>query len=216
MTLDKSGKGLQDLRGMRRISARWMVLAAGLSVLATVGSASANNFYGATGLSGCNGNMQDNKDMTWFRTSGLTANMRTAVGTSLNNEVSPTAINLLSERVAADAFTDVVYLEANYSSYCGQTFHPAGSTVGYTSCNSLNGSRCERFDIRLDQSWDVSALATQTKRQNLATHETGHSLGLIHPTAGNGAPTGTVMADWTIFVAYSISHETDHLNANYP
>jgi hypothetical protein len=128
--------------------------------------------------------------------------------------VQPTDVNVLTEQAAPDGNTDVVYNEADYTgSFCGFTWHTAGSLVAYTYCSSLSGSACQRFDIYTDSSWE-STVSTTLKRRH-ACHETGHSLGLDHPTAANGAPTTTCMAGGS-FTTYDAVHEVNgHINPNY-
>jgi hypothetical protein len=176
-------------------------------------AASANNWYGATGATGCGGNMQDNSTLTYNRSGVGPVAMRDAINWALTNRIEPTDISVAVEQAAANGSTDVVYFESNYvNSFCGFTWHSAGTLLAYTSCKSLSGSRCDRFDVLLDQSWEIGA--TTTLRQNLATHETGHALGLQHPVGG--VPASTVMGDWPNVSQFDGPHEvTGHINTNY-
>ena len=85
---------------------------------------------------------------------------------------------------------------------------PAGSAsaIGWTKCQNLSGSKCDRFDIYFDQSWSINA--SQNYRNNIACHETGHALGLKHDS--NTSCTNTTTPE-----GYSSHEVTDHINANY-
>lgn len=157
--------------------------------------------------------MQDNSDMTYYR-SNLTPNLYNAVAYAVNTVVAPTDVNVQTEQSAPNGDTDVVYNEADYTgSWCGYTWHSVGSLVGYTYCASLSGSKCQRFDIYTDYSWEVTV--TTTLRRRHACHEIGHSLGLDHPSAANGAPSTTCMAAG-IYTTYDQTHEVvGHINPNY-
>lgn len=193
-------------------------------VLAAVSSficsrrAEATNWYGPTSsVSWCHGNMQDNSQMTYHR-SGLSWGMWDAVATTLAYDVSPTDIELQSEHSSPNANTDVVYFESNYSGLratCGTTNYywhgtsgvPSGSTVaiGWANCQSLSGSRCQRFNVYFDSSWTSGASAVG--RLHLACHESGHALGLKHGSDSSciSESSGTLLS----------SHDRGHVDANY-
>lgn len=144
--------------------------------------------------------MQDPNNMSWRRstTSGYapTTNMRNAISWALTNRIEPTDVNIAAEATSELSTTDVVYFEANYTGpYCGSSWwtSAAGGKIGYTSCILAVGLKCERFNIYLSRQWETSPTRTAAERQNLATHETGHSVGLTHPVAG--VPSCTVMGD---------------------
>jgi hypothetical protein len=179
-----------------------------------VGRAHATNFTGGTGASGCAANAQDNSTMTWHRTSGLSTAMRSAVAYALTYHVNPTDITVATEQATPDGNTDVVYYEADYANnFCGFTWHSAGNLIGYTYCRTTsgaNGGTCQGFNIYIDQSWEVGT--TTTLRRSMACHETGHSLGLMHP--GTGIDQSTCVSGPNSFVGYS-SHEIGHINSFY-
>ena len=187
----------------------------------TVQPAVASNWYGATSsTSWCNGNMQDNSTLTFHRTSGLsTFYMYGSVASVINNKVNPTDLSVVAELSSPNTTTDIVYYEANYSGaiatcgttawyWSGSTGIPAGSAsaIGWTKCQNLSGSKCDRFDIYFDQSWSINA--SQNYRNNIACHETGHALGLKHDS--NTSCTNTTTPE-----GYSSHEVTDHINANY-
>lgn len=190
------------------------VAVAGVALLAVttllVESAAANNWVGATGAQGCGANMQDNSTMTYSRVA-LSSSMFNEVAWVLNNVVAPTDISLAAEQATPTSNTDVVYQEANYvGGFCGFTWHSAGNLIGYTYCASLSGQRCQRFNIYIDQSWEVNV--TNTSRRWIACHESGHSLGLTHPTSSS--PTTTCMS--SSGSTYHSTHEVSgHINGNY-
>ena len=199
-------------------SLRWrIVVALAVSILAATTSvrvASASNFTGGTGNSGCSANAQDNSTMSWHRTAGLSTAMRTAVANAVNNQVNPTDVTVSAEQAAPDGNTDVVYYEANYAgNWCGFIWHPTGSLIGYTYCRTTagaNGGTCQGFDIYFDSSWEVGT--TATLRNSIACHETGHSLGLTHPAAG--IDQSTCMSGLNSYQGYS-THEVGHINGFY-
>jgi hypothetical protein len=177
--------------------------------------AHANNFAGATGQSGCGKyNMQDNSTMTYHRTGGLSVGMYNAVAHAINNHVSPTDVNPATEEATPNSNTDVVFSEANYvGSWCGGTWHDTPATddfVAYAYCSSLSGSKCQRFDVYFDQSYDV--LLSTSGRRTLACHEIGHTLGLYHPSTANGGTSDSCVANGS--EGYS-SHDIKHINDNY-
>jgi hypothetical protein len=200
---------------LRRLSRCGVIITATCLALTLAPDASANNFFGASGNSGCSGNMQDNSTMTFKRTSGIAGDMYNAVAYVINSLVQPTDVTVQAELAAEDGNTDVVYQEANYiGSYCGIVWGPTTGSyaVGYTYCASLSGSRCQRFNVMFDQSWEV--VATSTDRRHIACHETGHSLGLAHPTSSS--PVTTCMSGTTAYITYDASHEVaGHINGNY-
>lgn len=185
-----------------------------LSVILPTSPAAYGNWYGATGSTGpCNGNMQDNSTVTWHRTSGLSPEMMTAVSQNMWSNVDPTDLTVQAELGSPDGNTDIVYNEADYvGTFCGTyTWHSAGSVIGLTQCMSLSGSKCQRFDIYTDRSWEINA--TTTTRLRHACHEIGHALGLSHPSGTD--PTNTCMATDQTMVNYSNHEIKDHINANY-
>ena len=176
-------------------------------------TASAENWYGATGNVTCGGNMQDNNDMTYHRLSGLSSTLFAAYTYALKNAVLPTDIDLQSEQSSPDSNTDVVMQEANYTgSWCGHTWHGGSGSVivGYASCESLSGSKCQSFNIFTDQSWEVNQ--TTTRRRNHACHELGHTLGLIHPGSDEEQNSSCLYSKSEL--DYS-DHDKEHINENY-
>ena len=172
----------------------------------------ASNFSGPTSGTGCNANnIQDNSTMSFFRSS-LTTGMYNAVAYTLNSHVAPTDIAIAAEQGSADGNTDVVYFDADYTTYCGFTWHGSGGgVVGLAQCVSLSGSACQRFDLRFDTSWTDTQ--TDDWRRALSCHETGHTTGLLHRDNA-GTEIGCMPATLSLVVNYS-SHDISHINANY-
>lgn len=149
--------------------------------------------------------------MSYFRSS-LTTGMYNAVAYTLNNHVAPTDIAVAAEQGSADGNTDVVYFDADYTTYCGFTWQgPGNGVIGLAQCVSLSGSECQRFDLRFDTSWTDSQ--SDDWRRALSCHETGHSMGLSHRNNA-GTEIGCMPAVLTLVVNYS-SHDIVHINANY-
>lgn len=196
---------------MRYLIVALAVISTSLAVSAPV---SAGNWYGATGNVTCGGNMQDNRDMTYHRDSGLPSAFNSAAAYALNNAVLPTDINLKAEQSSPNSNTDVVIQEANYTgTWCGFTWHGGGGSVivGYASCESLSGSKCQSFNTYTDQSWEVSQ--TTTGRRNHACHELGHTLGLAHPDSTEDRTNSCLYS--TTKLGYS-NHDIDvHINVEY-
>ncbi len=152
-------------------------------------SASADNYRGATGNTGCQGlNRQDNSTMTWYR-GGLTSAMHHAVGDVMVNDVDATNINRQPEESQQTLNTDVVLYDDNYTTeVCGFDWHPDSdgdgeSTIAHAECMSLTPiDRCQRFIIRFDTSFTNSThVAT---RKTLACHEIAHTFSLAHIDKG--------------------------------
>lgn len=188
-----------------------------LSVVISVpGTASGTNYTGASGNTNCAGvNEQDNAQMTYYRSSGLTSAMYSAVVWNVNNNVAPTDFTV-TEDTSETTTTDVIYYENDYTgTYCGYTWHPnstGSSLLGIYVCEKLNGSNeCDRSKVRFDKSWDVLSTTTTTKRRALVCHETGHSFGLKHPTTSSTTCMNDPVPSST--TTYS-SHDVGHINAN--
>lgn len=178
-----------------------------------------SNWYGASGGTGCSGNMQDNSTMTFHRDINVQsdANLHNAIAKVHNEEVTPSDLTVQSEQVSPDSNTDVVYHNSDYvGNYCGYTWHSPGSSgssslIGFVACAALSGSKCQRFDVYLDRSWTSGR--TRSELERFACHEIGHALGLIHPSSSNGGTTSCVSSGHPVF-GYS-AHDVSHLNANY-
>lgn len=148
--------------------------------------------------------------MTCHR-SALKTDVYNAVAFILNNYVSPTDIALAAEQASPDANTDAVYFDADYGTTCGISWHPAGTGIGLNSCASLSGSKCQRTDVRIDNSF-TDGVSNDWDRA-IACHETGHTLGLLH-RANAGTEIGCMPSTVPLVVSYS-SHDVPHINSNY-
>jgi hypothetical protein len=181
----------------------------------TFNTGTGNYGTNASGYGCVGGNSQDNSSMTYYRSS-LTAEMYNAVAYALNNAVAPTDISVQSEAGSAGSQTDVVYFDFQPPDnwcYAGQDWCPdngnsgTGCVIGQNGCKSLTGQNCERFDI-LFNTYSTAGMTT-SRRQNLACHETGHSLGFPHPASTSGCIGSTTI------LTYSSHEINDHINPHY-
>ena len=201
------------------------VLAATIAFPATAG---ADNWYGATGNTICGGNMQDNDDMTYHRHSSLTSALRSAFGYAINNAVADLDnIDLHSEQTSPNYNTDVVMKSGDYVGiWCGRYWHStpeedipvsardANRLIGVASCvttSGASGGSCQRFHIYIDESWATGKSTDSLRR--LACHETGHTLGLSHPTGDDEDEESSCMGSWTS--RYYSDHDESHIDDNY-
>lgn len=189
-------------------------------IVMSVPSASGTNNYGATGGASCSaGNVQDNNSMTYYRDS-LRIRLKNAVQWVLDNRVDPTDMNVANESSQASSTTDVVFMDGNYTTYCGYVWANAGDVVGLAQCVAIVSStnRCERFDVRFDTSFTNGATTAQSRL--IACHEIGHTLGLKHRE--NGLP-GALPQYGCMPAVLDISspeytytgHDDIHIDANF-
>ena len=165
---------------------RLALVAAGFTVLSVVHvpTASATNFTGISGQTGCFVNVADNRTHGFFNSS-LTTATASAVAWSRTNNLDPTDINTVTAS-SATSTTDVVSFDADYEgAFCGGTWccNSGAGWVGYASCQSLNSANeCERHNVYFDT--DYMGPETTSRERTLACHEFGHTIGLTHRSAG--------------------------------
>ncbi len=207
------GRGFIAKRRVPSSVTAWTIAVASVVAVVAV-PADAGNFSGATGGTGCTANnMSDSTYLSYIRIS-LTSKMQSAVADTLANDIDPTDIVLLTEHYSESSGTDVVYYDADYSTYCGFDWHPDGpdpdsdSVIGMAECVSLVGSDCDKFRVRFDTSFTNSASNDTAK--TLACHETGHAVGLLHQN-GSGCMPATLPTNAHFFNV----HDVAHLNSNY-
>ena len=145
------------------------------------------SFSGATGKDDCsNVNRADNRTHTFFY-SGLTTAMRDQTDWARTQVYDPTDVNTSLD--ARTSTTDVVVFDANYTDYCGATWHnptTGEGVVGQGRCVSLTGAgSCEQFELRYDTSFTDTT--TVANRRGLACHEMGHTLGLMHRSSSSNS-----------------------------
>lgn len=177
-----------------------------MAQLLFVGQASATNWFGRSGYTGCNGgNQADNNNHSSFRsnlTSALSVNMNWA---DTNVISGYTNINF-SYPSAVDSFTDLVSYDQDYTTYCGFAWHGSGGgTVGLTQCISLSPSNaCEQHHNRYDISY--TSTASDLNIRKLVVHEEGHSLGLKHRDAETGPMKTIFPPDGLYYNAHDRAH----------
>jgi hypothetical protein len=177
------------------------------------GSAQASNWYGATNYAGCNnGNMQDNRTVSYKRQS-LTSTNYNAVAHAINNEFAPTDLNFSSEQSSYNSYTDMVFFDANYSTYCGYTWYNGGGggVIGLAECKSTSGSKCQSFHIRFDTQ-RTDSYNNLTLERRLACHETGHATGLKHRSWNSSS---CMASSYTTPYSSADGHDDAHLNSAY-
>lgn len=151
-------------------------------MLVAVQQATAWNFSGANGMTGCSPawvNMADNNYHTFYY-SGLVPTTAEAQDSARIYHYDGTDVDTVVVGTLTTA-TDAVIYDANYTTWCGYNWDggPGNNIWGVTHCVSINSAdECEKHHIRYDDS-DIDGLSYEG-RAALACHETGHSLGLFH------------------------------------
>ena len=172
--------------------------------------ASANNYSGQTGITGCTGlNEADNATHT-FNYADLSAHMTSATNWARTNAVNPTDVNT-SYDSTLDKLTDVVVRDRHYVDYCGNDWAQPGRAglVGLATCDRLTSSgKCEQHTVRFNLNFTEST--SVSNQRSLACHEIGHTLGLAHTTAASCMKQGYPNPSTN----YS-DHDRAHLASNY-
>lgn len=152
--------------------------------------------------------------MTWER-----RNLQTATAGSvtwvLQNSINPIRdFQVAAEVPSPDYYTDVIYEDENYTTYCGFAWHGSGGgVIGHARCLNRSGLSCESFSVKLDTSWMDSV--DFLWRRHLLCHETGHTLGLSH-RAHVAADTGCMPATTSNGPFSNLSdHDINHVNAYF-
>jgi hypothetical protein len=158
-----------------------VAITAALVVCGAPSPAFATNFTGASGGTGCLGNMADNKDHYVWNQSLTQATLDAANYVRVYT-YNPTAIDTYTEDILTSQ-TDAVLNDADYEgSWCGGTWRSSSTQstglVGYTRCMSLSGSKCQQFEVRFDN--DYMGPRSTAEERWLACHELGHTVGLTH------------------------------------
>lgn len=200
----------------RRIAALGcaLVLSIGSMLLAAT-PASATNFSGITGLTGCDDlNQADNATHT-FNYISLGADNTAATDWVRSNVINPTVINTSIDSTP-DELTDVNVIDKRYVDYCGYNWYTpsGGGVIGAAKCDLLSPTnRCDRHTVRYTNTWTDTA--STTGRRWLACHENGHALGLKHRNENaDGCMSPSYVNAATSTVAYSL-HDKAHLSDNY-
>ena len=182
--------------------------AMGLMSVVGIGPAVAGNSAGANGSTSCaTVNLMENSNSTFtYHRVSLVSPNHNAVAWVLNNRVAPTDLTVQYDSTP-DSATDAVYYDADYTTFCGRTWHGSGgSVVGMVQCSSLAGQHCNRMNVHFDNS-ATDAYST-TKARVLACHETGHSIGVKH-ASGSTCMNSTISSFQTW---YSTHERTDIVN----
>ena len=196
-------------RGLGRILGG---IAGAIAIIFTlvVTPADASNWSGATGGTGCNAVNQTSNGYVTFYYSSLTSEMTSASDYARANALDPTDIT--TSLVAGTAYPDVTVLDADFSALCGFIWYASPvspGVVGLATCNSLAGSACYQHSVYFHTPFTNGT--TEANRRALASHEFGHTVGLLHRASGitsmtQGYPKASVIFD---------SHDISHLNAAY-
>ncbi|WP_309066442.1 hypothetical protein [Microbacterium sp.] len=173
-------------------------------------SAEATNWSGATSYVGCHQlNKADSAAHGYYYSSLNSANTA-AMNWARVNVIDPTDVNTYND--AHNAQTDVVVFDGNFATYCGLSWYSSTNTsgiVGLATCVSLSGASCEQHQIYLHEPWTSSKPADFL--QALASHESGHTLGLAHRSSGSTS----MQVGYPKPSRYYDGHDWSHLNAAY-
>jgi hypothetical protein len=177
-------------------------------------SASALNFTGPSGGTGCLGNMADNRDHYVWNDS-LSAATLDAANYVRVYTYNPTAINTFTEDVFTSQ-TDVLLRDYDYEGpWCNLVWRSSSTAVtgivGYTKCLALSGSACQQFEVRFDNDW--MGPKTTAQERWLACHELGHTVGLTHTS--QAVPACMSPNDQLANPSTLTSHDSAHLTGYY-
>jgi predicted Zn-dependent protease len=180
-----------------RTSSLWATLALALLIVSVPSGVEAN-WMGRTYDAGICGvpNMPDNKDVYFH--------YDTVEVPELVNTSNWVRSELLDGRAGGihtyyseteSQYTDAVGIARYYESYCEAELNQQWTTDGYTdllgfaNCDTLNSSgRCQHGTYRVSRYvYDNRALFF---RRNMACHEIGHVLGLLHRSSNLGCMPG--------------------------
>lgn len=169
----------------------------------------ATNFSGATGLTGCYDN--NKADSAAHGYVSMSPRNASATDWARTYVLDPTDVNTYSD--SNTSTTDVLVHDGYYSTLCGFTwFNPAsspGGVVGLAVCGSLSGTACEQFRVYYNQYF--TDIANLSDVRGLATHEAGHTLGLLHRTGNTAMQTGYPKP----CLCFDPNHDVLHLNSSY-
>lgn len=161
-------------------------------------------------------NLGDNSTHTWYPQGTLgndIAGMATSFQIAMDDYESATDVVTTK---ADNATTDVTVTDYSYPTYQGVLgwvdCYPSSPTSG-TDPNR----RCDRQVLRFNAATSASNWDTAAKRRSLSCHEIGHTLGLRHPTAAQGAADSCMKAPFSTgdFEQLTSFHDDDHINAVY-
>lgn len=177
-------------------------------VISVADSATSSNWSGASGATGCTGvNMQSDGTVNLLYSS-LSMNMTLAVDAARAYVIDPTDVNT---RQVTGTY-DVALMDTTWDGLCGYQWWTAASgsgTVGLATCDTVGSNqRCTRHSVYFQEPW-VDARSANDRR-DLAAHEIGHTLGLLHRTSGS-----VMVQNYPKSVRVYDSHDTAHLNAAY-
>lgn len=165
---------------------RWIVRLSVAGLLSSIMMASAfaavtDNMYPTLYYSiQCSDNSLDSRDFCQTDNASLSVWFQASIGTStetitrnsLNGSFNPTSLNVSypsSPNYSGSSETDIIYQQSSDGF--------SGTSGGFTWCNdAVNAEQCDQHYVRYHY--------TSIDRQ-LACHETGHAVGLVHGTYSN-------------------------------
>ena len=187
-----------------------LTLTAVLLVSVLPGVASATNWAGASGNTGCSStlNKADNRTHYVWYNSGLRSDGAQATNQARNDNLNPTAVNTVDDS-SSNADTDAVVYSQYYTTFCGIDW---SSSAGFTMCVSTNpANECERHEIRYNEA--ALDQLSDSNDKSLACHELGHSVGLKHRQVDGEVGNGCM--DNNHWYGGYTGHDEDHLSAHY-
>lgn len=209
------GLGTSRIKGPTR--ARRKRLIAFVASAVVVGStfwaastAGASNYSGNTRASGCTAlNEADSADHSFYY-QDTEQIMVDATNWARTNVYNPTDLSTGVVTSKTDR-TDVIVHDGDYNTYCGYDWccDEGGGVIGLGNCLSTNWwGKCEQHQIRYDN--DYTRNVSAWRRQSLACHEMGHTVGLAHRETDTSC-----MTDKSVTSRYLSAHDKSHINSNY-
>lgn len=129
-----------------------------------------------------------------------------------NSVYGPTSLQPVAQGSPTSATNFVAYTQ-NYTTFCGQTWWPAGGLVGLTTCVSLVGAGpgCHKHEVRYSLTWWTAR--DDSYHRHVACHETGHAFGVTHSDQNGGDTNDCMRANIdNVQTDYISPHDVSHVN----